>query len=412
MELASTARPGIRKRRALALGLLALVLVVAALASSPLWLRALGRDPARLDLLYDAWNEYNAKRYDRATQLLDRRATETAPTPLDWMLRAQIAESQGRLPEALAHLKKIPDTDRVSAQAWLRAGQIEMALSHAQAAEAAYRRALALDPKRLQCYRELAYLYALQRRTDECDAQFRALSERMALDYVLAFAWCQNYSGIWDPKGNRPVLSGFVAADSTDRWSRLALASSYELTTDLEQAEAVLRPLPDSEPEARAQRIQIAIDRGDIPSAEALAREGPADHPRLNSLRGRLALAANEPQKAASFFRAALRADPENRDAIHGLGQALRSLGDPEADQYLQLANRRDQLRRTIVDSVTTLKTDPKLFFKLGELCQSVNRLEEARVWYRLAIKRDPLDTQAHQNLARIEQSAPKGSEP
>ncbi len=53
------------------------------------------------------------------------RRTTNRP-PLDWMLRARIAESQGRLVEALAHLKHIPDSDLISSQAWLKAGQIEL----------------------------------------------------------------------------------------------------------------------------------------------------------------------------------------------------------------------------------------------------------------------------------------------
>src|SRR4051794_4788769 len=73
----------------------------------------LGRDPKRLELLYAAWSEYNARRYDQASAILDRRETEVAPTALDWMLRARIAESQGRPADALDYLKKIPDTDAV-----------------------------------------------------------------------------------------------------------------------------------------------------------------------------------------------------------------------------------------------------------------------------------------------------------
>ena len=105
-------------------------------------------------------------------------------------------------------------------------------------------------------------------------------------------------------------------------------------------------------------------------------------------------------------FREALRLDPEDRDANQGLGLALRSLGDPEAKELLDAASRIDLLKRTIQDSVTTIQTDPKLFFKLGEICESMKRLEEARAWYRLAIGRDPLDEQAHQALARVERAS------
>ena len=77
-----------------------------------------------------------------------------------------------------------------------------------------------------------------------------------------------------------------VAFDPGDRWSRLALASSFQLTTELDQAEATLLPLPDSDPDARAMRAEIAISRGNVEQAEALVEGGtfrpcaPERHPR------------------------------------------------------------------------------------------------------------------------------------
>jgi tetratricopeptide (TPR) repeat protein len=400
-------RSGRWKRWVLVLAVIALG--IGAVAARPLWRRTLSsrQDPSRLDLLYAAFNEFNARHFERASELLDRRAAEITPTALDWMLRARIAESQGRLADGLAHLKRIPDADPIGAQAWLKVGQIELKRHHARAAEAAYRRSLALDADQVQPRRELAYLYALQRRKAECDAQFRDLAGLVPMDHVLAFAWCQNYCGIWDPRGPRPVLTEFLAEDPDDRWSRLALAASYQLTSEFDQAEASLRALPDSDPDARALRVQLAIDRGEIPLAETLARGGPADHVRLNALRGRLALFRNDARQAAVHFRAALRQDPGDRDSNHGLGQALRRQGDPEAGTYLEIASRQDQLMRMIQASVTTIKTDPKLFDKLGSLCVSLGLDREARVWYQIAISRDAFDTEAQQALTRLDQTSP-----
>jgi hypothetical protein len=125
--------------------------------------------------------------------------------------------------------------------------------------------------------------------------------------------------------------------------------------------------------------MQLAIDRGEIETARKLAAEGPSDHLRLNVLRGQLAV-PSDAALAVGYYRAALRRDPEDRDAIHGLGVALRKLGEPDGQKYLDLAARHDELRRTIQNSVSTIATDPKLFFKLGEICKSLDRLAEARV--------------------------------
>jgi tetratricopeptide (TPR) repeat protein len=387
---------------------LAIVLVASALAlgkvlAPTLWPSPATPDMRRLDLLQSAYSEFAAKQYDRASAILDERAQEVTPTTLDWMLRARIAEAQGHPAQALLHLKCIPDSDSIAAQAWLKAGQIELARGHARAAEAAYHHALKLNGQQIQSLRELAYLYAIERRKAECDAQFRTLNRLIPLDYTQAFAWCQNYCWLWDVEGARKVLLQFVAADPTDRWSRLALATSYVLTSHFTEAERILAPLSNSDPDARTLRAQMAIERGEIEAAEDLLKNWPADRAGLNILRGRLELQRNDPRSAAACFREAVRQDPEDRDAIHGLGVALQSLGDPQAKEYLQFAARYDNLKRTIKESVVTIQTDQKLFYKLGEICESLDRRDEARVWYRLAIGRDPLDAQAQQGLTRLD---------
>jgi tetratricopeptide (TPR) repeat protein len=360
-------------------------------------------------MLYQAWSEFDAKRYDAASATLDRRLSEVASTPLDWMLRARIAESQGHLAEALEKLKQIPDSDVIGPRAWLKAGQIEKVRGHASAAEAAYRHSLALDPSLIQTRRELAYLYAVQVRYDACDAEFRELARLMPLDYILAFAWCQNFCRIWDPYEARKTLTRFVTADPSDRWSRLALATSHRLTNSLEDAEAVLRPLPESDPDALAIRIRVALDRGDIDAAEELARHGPETHAGLDVSRGEFALHRGDPKRAAAYFRSVLASNPFDRDALQGLSLALKTLGDPAAREYADMAARHDRLKRTIIDSVSTIRTDPQLFYRLGEMCEAVNRPDEARTWYKLAIGRDTLDTRAHQALARLEKKISEG---
>ena len=120
-------RTGKRRPWARVIAVLLVALAVGATVVVRLRGRVSPKKPQRLDLLYAALNEFNAKSYDRATALLDRRAAEHEPTPLDWMLRARIDESQGRLVQALGHLKHIPDTDAIGSQAWLKAGQIELA---------------------------------------------------------------------------------------------------------------------------------------------------------------------------------------------------------------------------------------------------------------------------------------------
>ena len=359
-------------------------------------------DRQRLSLLYDAWNEFNAKRYDRATKILDQRAALVRPVPLDWMLRAQIAEAQGGLTQALEDLRRIPDSDSIAARAWLKAGQIEKARQNARSAEAAFRRSIELNPDQTQAYRELIYFYALERRKADCDAQFRTLARLTTFDYVLAFAWVQNDFEVWNPNEALPVLSAIVSNDPADRLSRLALATNYRMLREFAQAEATLEPLSDSDADARVIRVQIAMDRADFDAAVNLARDGPADHARLNSLRGRLAMHAGETHAATAKFRAALDKDRRDRDAIHGLGVALQRIGDPRAHEYLREAALLDRLKREIVRCANVRTIEPEVYAQLGEICESLARPDQARVWYQIAIGVDPLDARAQQALTRL----------
>jgi tetratricopeptide (TPR) repeat protein len=395
-------RSGKRRRWRLAFVLLLIALGGGVVAAARLWVRDAPSDRQRLSLLYDAWNEFNAKRYDRAAAILDRRTALVEPIPLDWMLRAQIAESQGALEQALDCLKRIPDSDSIGARARLKAGQIEKARHNARRAEAEFRRSIELDDAQTQPYRELVYLYALGRRKTECDAQFRALVRLMTFDYVMAFAWGQNDCDVWDPNEAISVLVDIVANDPADRLSRLALATNYRLINQFAQAEATLEPLPNSDPDARVIRVQIAIDRADFDAANRLVREGPADHARLNSLRGRLAMQAGDTHAASAYFRAALGTEPRDRDAIQGLGVALQRVGDPQAKEYLQIAARYDQLKREIVRCGNSAKIELEVFARLGEICESLGRPDQARVWYQVAIGWDPLDARAQQALTRV----------
>src|SRR4051812_3091012 len=114
-------------RRTVGIAVLLVAVTLAAIAARWTWHRDAGQDPRRLGLLYEAARAFGTKKVDQAIELLDRRAAAVAPTPLDRMLRARIAESQGNPDEAMKYLELIPDSDPIGAQARLKAGQVELA---------------------------------------------------------------------------------------------------------------------------------------------------------------------------------------------------------------------------------------------------------------------------------------------
>ena len=139
-------------------------------------------------------------------------------------------------------------------------------------------------------------------RKKECDAVYHKLARRKDLDYILAFAWCQNTCQLWDPGEARKVLTGFLAEDPSDRFSRLALAASYQLTNEQGEAEKALGDLPDSDPDAPALRILL----GEI--CESMTRF----------------------EEARAWYRLAIGRDPLDQQAHKGLTRVEKRLGDSE----------------------------------------------------------------------------------
>jgi Flp pilus assembly protein TadD len=152
-------------------------------------------------------------------------------------------------------------------------------------------------------------------------------------------------------------------------------------------------------------RARIALDRGDLRAAEAIVAEGPTNHADLARLRGRLALARHDGPAALRHFRAAYDADPDNRDLLLGLANALMMVGnEAEAAAYFKVMRDHDTLG-ALLQRVPTpgASNDPKLFDQLGAACEAIHRLREARAWYNLAIERDPFQAEAQQALSRLD---------
>ena len=367
------------------------------------------------DLVWrQAEDDFQAGRHDRAESELKQLARLRSPTPLDRMLEAQVAMVRDRPAEVLANLDAVPDSHRIAAQARLLAGQYELRRKRLRAAERYLKEAVRLDPKLVQAHRELIYLYGMLLRRPELNAEFRALGEITPLTFDNCFHWCLTRNSVWEPKEITEELRAYLAADTDDRWARLALAENLRQVNERKEAEQLLEPLPKSDPDAIVIRARIALDRNDDQALEAALAEGPDNHAELARLRGRLALARRDGAGALEHFRAAYKADPDHRDAIAGLGQALAMTGDPAAAAPFQaLARDHDQLGTLMQRAANVAsKKDPELWRALGAACEKIHRLPEARAWYNLVIEANPLDADAQKALFRLAAQAKTGSGP
>lgn len=398
-----TARGPIRRtsRRAVAgvvAGSILLAVVVGAMG-----LRRAGSDPDRIFLRADA--AYKAGRPAEADAMLRRLERLRPPNTVERLLRAEVTHALGDDDRALAELAAIPDADAAAPLARHRAGQIEIGRGRTRPAEARFLDAIRLLPNGIKPRRELVYIYNIQRRQADLDATLGELLRLDALDFSYVLHWTKTRNTVWNPRGDLSSLEKFVAADPGDRWSRLSLAEAMRRLDRLDEARRILAPLPDSDPDARAVRILLAMDRGSLDEAGKLLDGGPADHPVLARLRGQLALRRHDGEAAVRAFRVAADADPTDRLAIHGLGTALAMLGrTEEARLYLESARRHDRLWALVSRASTSEgEKDPAIPRELGLACAAIGREMEARAWLRLAVSRDPGDSEAQQALYRLD---------
>ena len=346
----------------------------------------------------------------RYEEVEDGLARLPAPGPRDWLLKAMAARSRNHPEGALAALARIPDGDPSAAEASLLRGQVELRRDRSRAAEISLRAAIAKDPALVQAHRELIYLYSMQLRRRDLGLQFRALAREVPLGFDNVFHWCLTRNIVWEPHEQAKHLRRFLEADPEDRWSRVALAESLRQLGRLAEAKALLAALPDPDPEARAVRARIALDKGEDRAVEALLADGPADHPELARLRGRYALAHRDAASAVRHFRAAYDAEPDNRDTAFGLAASLSAIGDQTAAApFRELSRDFDTVGSLVARAAAPAShDDPTLLKKLGAACEEARLYPEAYAWYRLCIRITPLDQDAQVAVARLGQYQPR----
>lgn len=360
--------------------------------------------------LYDQARELARDgRYAQAEAVLARLVRLGPPRPVVLLLRAQVAAARDHVDDALAELARIPNDDPLAPLAWLSRGQLEARRGRLAPAEAAFRATLELNPRAVQARRELVYIYSVQQRLGGLDEQLAALTELGALDLPNLLHWGLVRHAEWAADIDLPALSRYVAADPDDRHSRLALAEALWRAHRADEAADALAPLPEADPDARALRARMALDRGDLDAVEAELSGPPDDHPGLARLRARMALARGEPAAAVGHFRLALAADPRDHATKHGLALALEAAGAAdEAAELRRALERHNELGELLVRAKSRRDLDGSgLPLEIGRACVAAGRPLEARAWLRLAIADDPLDAEAQGILHELTAARP-----
>ena len=381
--------------------LLLLPLLILSGGGALAWIRLAPRPVDLHRLREQATAAVKAERFAEAERAL---AQLPAKRPWDWILQAKVDQAAGRPDAALADLAHVPDSDRLAALARYSEGYLLFhSLHRAPAAEAALRRAIQLDPKSVQARRELSYLCYILSMKSEFAEQFRALEALGQLTFDDVYHACILLRRGDETRQIIDELNEFLRADPTDSRSRLALAEELRRLDRLAEAERVLGVLPESDTRAQGLRAQVALDRGDLETAQRILTSGQADDPDLAPLRGRLALARRDAKTAVHEYRIARATHPDRREILSGLGRALRMAGDRRAaEPYLKAAADRDQLELLMQSLVAPgAASDAQLLHKLGAACETLHRYPEARAWFSLCYSANPTP-EARTALARL----------
>jgi tetratricopeptide (TPR) repeat protein len=365
-------------------------------------------DPS--DLAYRAQAESAAGRPAEAEAALARLARIRRLTVPERLLRSRAASDRGRIADALAALDGtgVPTRGPDAALIATRRGELEMERHRFRAAEAELKRALVLNPKSVDARRRLIWLYAQQGRSAEITAESVALASSSNVEFLDMVMWTLARHEPLELADVSDALGRAVEADPDDRVSRLALAETLRRLGRLDQADATLAALGPTEREARAVRARVALDRGDTAAAEAVLGSDAGDERGASSseLRGRLALGRGDATAAVRHFRVALEIAPDDRDAQFGLSQALRLTGQAESARPLaESARAQDRLEWLVQNArAPNRRNDLATLQAIAGACQALGRRDEARGWYRLALRLAPEDAGVREGLSRLDQ--------
>jgi tetratricopeptide (TPR) repeat protein len=371
------------------------------------------RGPADPDKLWtQAERAFLSGRWDEARAILREIERLRPKTALDWTLEAQLQSAERRNLAALAAISHVSDDHPIAPQAHLLAGRLHRQVGCVRKAEAEFRRALELKPGLIEAHTELIYVLGIQSRRPEVDAEFHQLARLRPLSHHDLFTWALTHFTRWNPDIVAD-LDSFIKADPDDRYSRLAVVElllerpGEEVDSYIER---ILRPLPLSDPDALALRVNFAFNRGRYDEAEGLLGGAPEGHPRIARIRGEMALRRHDVDAAIKHFRTALSGEPYDRVAPMHLAQALQLKGETAAAQvHLDRVQRLNKIYSLIIRVRSPSKANKiSDMAELGQSCEEAGLVEEARGWYRLAITVSPLDADAQRALSRLTPHAHK----
>lgn len=311
-------------------------------------------------------------------------------------------------------LRPIPETSSAWPEAQSILGELAIAEHRAALAEQIFRQLADHSSKALEPRQRLFYLLSLQQRTAEARAVLWEMyhirdDPRILLDLVLELLTDQE-----DVRGLAPEIEQFLATAPSDPFLRRAwgmgLLHQGRASEALPHLEAAARLL-ENDPVGRFALAECRILVGrpiEIEDVFGSVPDRPSDAAQWWLFRGRIEETTGFLERAVSSFERAVALQPEGREAHFRIGRALQRLSRSEAARiHLDHASRIDQRIKAVRREHQALRKaglpkDAALYERLGDLCEELGMVAEARAWLEQSIQLLPEDAGAPAKLARL----------
>jgi tetratricopeptide (TPR) repeat protein len=188
--------------------------------------------------------------------------------------------------------------------------------------------------------------------------------------------------------------------------------ANYKAALDtLDQAERIASPLS---PDLRVLRARCLLGLGRSTEAvvelDSALQQDPTLPPALLA-RAKMFLVDGQPRAALPLLETAVRVDPNDLESRQFLMQAYGQVGDRERaererQRVEELKGYKDRLTK-LHEQAQRKPWDDQVRYQIADLCRTINRPAEARMWLEAALACNPNNMKARQLLDKI--PAPDG---
>ena len=296
-------------------------------------------------------------------------------------------------------LGQTPETQPEAAAAYERQGILLREQFRLDESEAALRRAIRIDPARIDARRVLVAILGLERRGLEQELELWELLARTPRPVEALRVLAQAGPAI-PPDGLPPgldegqALAKVLEVEPENARARAALSAYYRGRGNSAEALRILNGNRAKAPELQLEMWALELDEGDLAQQLQWIFDKPVTSaewggdPRFAKLQGDFFQAQKDPTKAVEAYRRGLPLDPRGLELRYRLGQALLALGDrDEADACFAYA--RDTLvLKALVAKLNDEDPDRTLCAQATALCEKMGRSREAEAWRSFAKSR------------------------